>query len=464
MTKHLPLALFTAAAALLLALPAQAQTLRPSSQLGGLIGSGGGARALPGARVDNVQRPADFIVAVVNSEPITNSEVRSRLLRTEQQLTQRGAALPPRDELARQVLDRLIGERAQLQTAKDNGMKVDELTLDGAVENVARQNQLTVPELRQRLASDGIAYQQFREDLRNEMLLTRVREREVESRVRVTDAEVDSFLRDQQDNPDASNLELNLAQILVAVPEAANEGQVAALQGRAQRALERANAGADFAALVREFSDAPGAATNGGVLGLRNADRYPPLFVEATQKLRVGAISALVRSGAGFHVLKVLEKKQVGLASTTVTQTRARHILVRVTPQTTESAARERVTEIRKRIVAGADFAELARENSQDASAKAGGDLGWVNPGVFVPEFEEVMNALAPGQIAEPLTSRFGVHLIQVMERRENALTQNEQRDLARGAVREKKQEEAFQTWSQDVRGRAYVELREPPQ
>ena len=440
---------------------ATAQSLRPSTQLGSPQGGARVGSALRAA--DTTQRPADFIVAVVNSEPVTNSEVRARTLRTEQQLAQRGAVLPPREELARQILERLISERAQLQVARDNGIKVDEGTLDGAVENVARQNQMTVAALRQRLAADNIPYLQFREDLRNEILLNRVREREVEARVRVNDLEVDRFLRDQQDNPDASAVDLNLAQILVAVPEGASPAQLATLQAKAQQALDRAQAGADFAALAREFSDAPGAATNGGQLGLRSADRYPPLFAEAAQKLRVGAVGGLVRSDAGFHILKVLEKKQAGLPGAVVTQTHARHILLRLTPQTTESVARERLADMRRRILAGTDFAALAKENSQDGSAKEGGDLGWTNPGVFVPEFEDTMNALANGQISEPITSRFGVHLIQVLERRENTLSQAEQREIARGLVREKKQEEAYQTWSQEVRGRAYVELREPP-
>ena len=330
---------------------------------------------------------------------------------------------------------------------------------------MARQNQLSPAELRRRLDSDNIPWLQFRNDLRNEILLTRVREREVESRVRVNDLEVDQYIRELQDSPDLANMEINLAQILVAVPEGVNPAQFGALQAKAQRALERAQSGADFSALVREYSDAPDAGVTGGVLGLRGADRYPPLFVEAVQQLRAGGISGIVRSDAGLHILKVIEKRQAGLPGAVVTQTHARHILLRVTPQMNESTARERLADIRRRIVAGqAEFAALARENSQDASAKQGGDLGWANPGMFVPEFEETMNALAPGQISEPLTSRFGVHLIQVLERRDNTLSQSEQRDIARGIVREKKQEEAYQSWSQEVRGRAYVEFREPPQ
>ena len=410
-------------------------------------------------------RQADYIVAVVNSEPITNNEVRARMVRVEQQLAQQGGALPPRDLLARQVLERLIGEKAQLQLARETGVRVDDATVDMAEQNVARQNQIDVAELRRRLQADGLSVAQFRDELRNQLLLTRLRDREVEPRVRVNDLEVDQFIQEQQGSNDLATLELNLAQILVPVPEGANEAQVMALQARAQRALERARAGEDFARLVRECSDAPGAAASGGQMGLRPADRYPQLFINATLSLPEGGISGVVRSGAGFHILKVVEKRQAGMPGVSVTQSRARHILLRPGPQLSESAARERLADFRKRILAGtADFAQLARENSQDASARNGGDLGWANPGLFVPEFEDVLSDLQPGQISEPLVSRFGVHLIQLMERRQATLSQREQREIARNLVREKKLDEAYSSWAQEVRGRAYVEFREPPQ
>ncbi len=435
---------------------AQAQ-LRVSPQLGGSLANPRPAEA-------QGPRPADYIVAVVNSEPITNSEVRSRLVRAEQQMAQQGAPMPPRNELARQVLERLISEKAQLQLARELNLRIEESVIDQAEASVARQNQIDVPELRRRMALDGIQLNQFRDDLRNQLLLTRLREREVEPRVRISDLDVDQFIREQQGSTDLASLELNLAQILIAVPEGANEAQVNALQAKAQGLATRVRAGEDFAALAREFSDAPGKA-NGGVLGLRTADRYPPLFVDATQTLRPGGIAGPVRSGAGFHVLKVVEKLQGGMPGVNVTQNRARHIRLRPGPQLSESAARERLADFRRRILAGqADFAVLARENSQDGSAREGGDLGWSNPGQFVPEFEEALAALSPGQIAEPLTSRFGVHLIQLVERREGVLSQREQREIARGLLREKKLDEAFVAWAQDVRGRAYVEFRDPPQ
>jgi peptidyl-prolyl cis-trans isomerase SurA len=414
------------------------------------------------AAQDTTQRSADFIVAIVNSEPITHQEVRNRLIQVEQQLSSRGGAMPPRQELYAQVLERLINERTQIQFARDNGIRIDSLAIDNAMQNIARQNQLSMEQLRQRMREDGIDINTLRNNLRDDLLLQRVREREVEPRVRITETELDAFIREQRDAPNGE-IEINIAQILVAVPDNATEAQLAPLAAKAQRAAERAKAGEDFAALARELSDSADRA-NGGQLGLRSAERVPTLFLEATQNISQGGVAGPVRSGAGFHVLKVIEKRQQGLGNLTVLQTRSRHILLRTGPQLSESVARERLADLRKRIVAGLDFATAARDNSQDGSAKEGGDLGWAVQGQFVPEFEEVMNALAPGQVSEPITSRFGVHLIQVQERRERKMSDREQREAARGALREKKLDEAFITWAQEIRARAYVELREQPQ
>ncbi|ABD67858.1 PpiC-type peptidyl-prolyl cis-trans isomerase [Rhodoferax ferrireducens T118] len=458
--NHRLVALSVASLALLAPLTVPAQGLRPSSAT---VGAG----VLAPARVPAATGlAADYIVAVVNSEPITNNEVRAALQRVLQQLAQQGNPQVDSKTLVRQVLERLINEKAQLQLARESGIAADEAAIDQAEQNIARQNQLTVAELRRRLTQEGGVPGQFRNQLRDQILLTRLREREVEPRARVSELEIDQFLREQQSSTPAVQ-QINLAQVLVSVPDTATPVQVTALQARAQRALARARAGEDFVTLVREFSDASDKASlaNGGELGLRTADRYPPLFLEATHNLAVGEISALVRSGAGFHILKVLEKKSAALPAMTVTQSRARHILLRVSPQLTESAARDKLNEFKKRVAAGqADFAALARDHSQDGSAAQGGDLGWANPGMFVPEFEAVMNSLTPGQISEPLVSRFGVHLIQLMERRQATLSPQEQREAVRAMLHEKKLDEAYISWAQDVRGRAYVELREPPQ
>ena len=437
----------------------QAQSLRPSNGLLRLAApTASAANALPSA-----QRTADFIVAIVNSEPVTNNEVRTSMLRAEQQLSQSGAAMPPRQELIALVLERMIVDKAQLQEARQSGLRIDDNSIEGAVQGVAQQNQMSVDELKKRMVADGLTFAKFRDGLRDELLVSRFRQREVEARVKISDSDIDQFLREQEGSNELALLELNLAQVLVAVPENATAAQVAVLQAKAQQAADRARSGADFTQLVNEFSE-PGARETGGQLGLRSAERYPTLFLDAVNSLRTGAIAGPIRSGAGFHVLKVVERRQAGMPGVNVTQTRARHILLRVSPQRTEAGATQRLADLRKRIVEGQDFALLAKENSDDGSAAAGGDLGWANPGMFVPEFEQVMNSLAPGSISQPLVSRFGVHLIQVIERREAQLSTREQRDLARAALREKKQEEAYAVWAQEIRGRAYVEYRDPPQ
>ncbi len=434
----------------------QAQTLRPSGQLS-LKPS---ATATPAS---SAPRTVDFIVALVNSEPITNNEVRARLLRLEQQITQQGAAMPPRAALTRDVLEQLVSERAQLQQAKELGIQVDEATLAQAEESIAAQNQMSLADFRRRLAAEGVDANRLRSDLRNQILVQRLREREVESRVQVSETDIDAYIREQGASTALSELQLNLAHVLVLVPEGAPEARVKELQARAQQAADRARAGGDFAALAREFSDAP-EKVNGGEFGLRPADRLPELFVNATRALNVGDVAGPLRSPAGFHVLKLLEKRQAGLPDAFVTQTRARHILLRPSPQLSAEAAAAQLGRYRQQIVEGkASFADLAREHSQDGSAPEGGDLGWASPGQFVPEFEQVMNSLRPGEVSQPLASRFGVHLIQVNERRNQPLTQREQRDRVRAVLREKKGTEALSTWLQDLRGRAFVEYREPP-
>ena len=468
--NHRVIALAIAALASLLSQGALAQGLRPS---GAPTGKGLTARppatpsiTLPaqGSTSDATPRQADFIVAVVNSEPVTNNEVRARMARAEAQLAQQGGAMPPRDLLAREVLERIILERVQLQQAKEAGIKVDDFAVSQAEQGVARQNSMSVDELYRRLGRDGMGKERFREELRNQLLLQRLREREVEARVKVSDLDIDQYLREQQAGTDATAIEINLGHVLVLVPENASPAEVAARQARAQRAADKVRAGEDFAAVAREFSDAPEGQRNAGQLGLRPADRYPELFVNSTLGLPVGSIVGPVRSPAGFHVLKVIERVTAGLP-TTVMQNHARHILLRTGPQLSESAAAARLAEYRRRVQAGlADFGALAREHSQDGSAKDGGDLGWATPGRYVPEFEQALNALAPGDISEPVVSRFGVHLIQLLERRQAKLTQREQRDMARDTVREKKLDEAYATWAQELRGRAYVEYRDPPQ
>jgi peptidyl-prolyl cis-trans isomerase SurA len=407
---------------------------------------------------------ADYIVAVVNSEPITNSEVSSEVRRITVKLTEQRQPVPSQDELNRRVLERLINDRAQLQLARETGIRVEDAFIDQAEQDIARQNQVSLEELHRRLALDGIDAAKFRSQLRDQQMLTRLHQREVESRIRISEQDIDRFLLDLQTNDtDPFSKEINLAQILIAVPEKASAEQAAVIFLQAQKVLNRIRGGEDFVRVLQEVSAADRA--NGGQLGLRRADRYPASFVMATQTLEVGGVSELVRSGAGFHILKVLEKRNPATVTKSIVQTRAQHILLRPTAQLTQAAALAKLTDFKKRIQSGkSTFAALAQEFSQDGSAAQGGDLGWANPGMFVPEFEEVMNQLAEGEISNPLVSRFGVHLIRVTERRRVDLSPRDLRESVRNQLKESRYEDAYTTWAQDIRGRAFVEMREPPQ
>ena len=410
-------------------------------------------------------RSADFIVAVVNSEPITNNEVQALKSRLQKELPP-GTKVPEGQDLTKQALDQLIIEKAQLQVARENGIRIEDTEIEQAIQNIARQNQLTKEQLLQRLGQEGKSMTAFREQLRTQLIVGKLREREVENRSRISDTEVEKEIQSRQVNKAASAIamDLNLAMILISVPENSTPTEVAALQTKAQQISQRAKGGENFASLAASFSQAADKGLNGGEMGLRSADRYPTLFVDNIQSLNQGDVSNPIRSGAGFHILKVLEKKQSDMSGTTIVQTRARHILLRTGNELTEAAARSRLLSYKQRIQAGTDFADLARQFSQDGSASAGGDLGWANPGQFVQEFEEVMGRLRPGQVSDPLISRFGAHLIQVMERREVPLSIREQREMVRAQLREKKVEELYASWVDELRGRAYVELRDPPQ
>lgn len=406
-------------------------------------------------------RTADYIVAIVNRELVTNAEVQQRLARIQQEATRAGQRLPPLDELRRQVVDALIDERAQLTYARENGVRVDEAELDRAVASVAANNKVSLAELGERLRKDGMDITRFRQTLRDQMMLERIREREVQGRIKASDAEIDAWL-DKQRTTASAAAQYNVAQILISLPEGAGAAQAAQAQEKAQQALKRAQAGDAFETLVRELSN--GSKEQGGQLGMRPADRLPDLFVDAVRSLNAGdVVPQVLRSGAGFHVLKLVEKRASdGL---TITQTRTRHILLRPSPQLSQQAAIQRLAEFKRQIIEGrASFPQLARENSDDGSAAQGGNLGWVSPGQFVPEYEEVMNRLQPGQIADPVVSRYGVHLIQLMDRRSVTLDAKQQREVARNAIREQKSEDAYNEWARDIRARAYVEMREPPQ
>jgi len=419
------------------------------------------APALQAQQRTPAPRAGDYIVAVVNQELVTAGEIDQRIERIRAEAARTNATLPPPQELRKQVEDQLIDERVLVTNARESGLKVDEGELDRAVNNVALQNQLTPAQLRQKLRQEGLDYQKFRSSLRDQILMERVREREVMNRIQVSEAEIDAFLTERRAAAGLST-KLNIAQILVSVPEGASDAVVAQRQARAESALARVRGGENFEAVARELSE-DGNRAQGGVIGLRPADRLPDVFVSAVRGLGSGEIAPqLLRTGAGFHVLKVIERQDAG--TFTIQQTHARHILLRTSARLTQDAAVRRLGEIKRAIVSGTKtFEQAAQENSEDATAAQGGDLGWVSPGTFVPEFEEVINGLAPGGISEPVISRFGVHLVQVIERRDVTLDARQQRDQARNILREQKFENAYLEWLRDLRGRAYVEYREPP-
>ena len=407
---------------------------------------------------------ANYIVAIVNSEPITSTEVRARLIRYEQRLAALGAPMPSRIDLSKEVLEDVINEKIQLQRARDTNVRVDDRTIDAAVQNFANQNKVSVSELRARSSADGIGFTQIRSDIQNQLLVQKLRERDVLGNIDISDNEIEEFLKTATGSSQTGDLAIDIAQILVTVPENATTSQTAALRERAQRIYNRAINGDDFFKLAQENSDAKDART-GGQMGLRSIERYPTLFAEAIKDKKVADIVGPIKSGAGFHVLQLLAKEAQTASNLSLTQTNARHILLKTGPSLTEAAAKVKLTNLKQQIESGKiDFASAAKTNSQDASAAAGGALGWASPGFFVPEFENAMNALPVGKISEPVVSRFGVHLMIVDARKQTALSNSEQRETAKSALREKKFDDAYGNWIRDLRSNAYVEYRDPQQ
>ena len=404
---------------------------------------------------------ADYVVALVNSDPITDGELRSQMQILDKQPVEQGRNRFKPTELRTIALDRLINERVQLQLAEQMGIKVDDAAIDQAEKTIAMQNQLSVDSLRQNLEKDGIQWSGFRRQLGEQVALGRLREREIDARVKVSETDIDRALAEQQAaNASIANQTINAAQILIALPEAATPAQVAAAQARAQAVKVRLEGGASFEELVAQMSD--GERKNSGELGLRRAERYPDLFLAALQDLPVGGVSKPVRSGAGLHILKLLERR-IPAAVSAITQTHARHILLAVGDSVSAPQAIEQLQNLRQSIANGEiTFEAAARARSQDGSASQGGDLGWANPGMFVAEFEQVMDSLPEREISAPLVSRFGVHLIQVLERRRVEPTQDQVREQMRKQLRAQKLEERFVTWLTELRARAFIEIREP--
>lgn len=408
------------------------------------------------AAPDDEPLEVDHIVAVVGNEVITYNELRARLDTALAQLKKQGTPLPSQDVLEHQMLERLIMDRAQWQYAKETGLQIDDNQLDQAIGRIAANNKMSVEQFQQALERDGIHYDKFREEIRGEMLTVRLREREVDNKLVISDGEIDNYLANQK--VDGSSAEYQLAHILLRAPESASPEQLQKLRLRGEEALKRARAGESFAQLTAAFSDAPDA-LKGGDLGWRPLSRLPALYAEAASHLQPGEVSDLLRSSAGFHIVKLLDKRDSS-APASVQQTHARHILVRINEVVSEADARHKLETVRERILNGVDFAEQARLYSQDGSAAKGGDLGWLNPGDTVPEFERAMDALKIGELSPVIKSPFGMHLIQVLDRRERDVSVERQRGVARQALRERKLDDAYQDWLRQLRDRTYVENR----
>ena len=407
----------------------------------------------PPQRVVNVDR----VVAVVNDEAITQYDLDDAKRIVLQQLKQQNVQPPAQDVLDKQVLERMMTERSLLQFAKENGVKVDDTMIERAILRIAQENKLSAEDFRKALAKENIDYPRYREDVRHELTVQRLREREVDSKITVSDAEVEQYLA-MLKSQSGGEAEYKLAHILVMVPEQASADQIDARKRRAEDALRALKNGADFAQVAAGFSDASDA-LGGGNLGWRPGARLPTVFADEVRAMQVGQISAITRSAAGFHIVKLLEKRSRN-EPTVVDQTHARHILVRVNEIVSESDAKANIDRLKDRIDAGAKFEELAKLNSEDTTSAKGGDLGWVNPGDTVPEFDEAMKKLEPNQISAPVRTPFGWHLIQVLERRRQDITGDRARSEAQVAIRQRKADEAFQDWVRQIRDRAYVEVR----
>lgn len=397
----------------------------------------------------------DRVVAVVNNEAITAYELQSRLASVEYQLKKQGTPLPPRDELQRQMLERMIMDRVQVQFAKEIGMNVSDAELDAAMRRIAESNRMSVAEFRAALEKDGIVWPKFREEIRQEITVARLRDREVNSKIVVTEGEIDNYLA----SPDAggASAEYSLAHIIIRLPEFAGPDQLSKVRARAEQALQKIRQGEDFSKVAALYSDAPDA-LNGGTIGARTLDRLPTLYAEAVEKMQPGQVTEVLRSAAGFHIIKLLDKRGGTQALPAVRQTHARHILIKVNELVSDAEAKRKIEALKERLDNGGDFAELARLHSNDLSASSGGDLGWLNQGDTVPEFEKAMDALPINKVSAPVRSPFGWHLIQVLERRSSDGGPDRARLAARQALRERKSDEAYQDWLRQMRDRAYVE------
>lgn len=398
----------------------------------------------------------DRIVALVEQTVITEKELNERIATFIAQMNKQKIEIPPRDVIEKQMLERMVIEKLQLSFAQQTGLKVDDAQLDRTMERIAEQNKMQLADFKKALSAEGVNYRKFREDLRNEILLARLKEREVDSKLNITEAEVENYLTLQ--NKEQKSDEFNLSHILIRTPEDASPSKLAELKQKADDALSQIQSGKDFAKVSAAFSDAPNA-LEGGVLGWKNINQLPTLFAEAVRNLNAGQTTSVLRSANGFHILKLVERRG-GSSPLVVTQSHLRHILIKVNELTSEKEARQRMELIRERAEHGEDFGELAKQFSEDSSAANGGELGWVNPNENLPELDRAMEKLAVNEISPVIKTQFGIHIIQVTERREQDMSKEAAKLKARQEIRARKSEEAYQDWIRELRDKAFVEIR----
>ncbi len=407
---------------------------------------------------------ADAIIVIVNDEVITRNELEERKQAVERRMKAQRVALPPAEEFRKQLLERMIVDKAQLQLARENGIRVDDIMLDRSIQRIAESNKMSVQEFRNQIEREGTSFARFREEIREDILMQRVREREVDNRIQISQAEVEHYM-EVETKAVLEQQELNLGQILVRIPENASAEQINERRRRVEDVMRQLRSGGDFAKIAATFSDASDA-LKGGELGWRMKDRLPELFVDAVANLKTGQVSQIIKSPNGFHIIKLIDQRTIAVpkanpAANSIQQTHVRHILIKVTQVVSAADAKRKLLDLKERLMnKAATFEELAKLHSNDGSAAKGGDLGWIYPGDTVPEFERAMDELAVGAVSDPVESQFGMHLIEVLERKKDDVSQERQKQIARQAIRERKSEEATQDWMRQLRDRAYVEFR----
>ena len=406
-----------------------------------------------------ISKPLNRIIAVVNEDAITEKELTEAIKTATKRLQSQGVQIPDDPKpLHNQVLETIITKHIQLQHAKEIGLDINDNEIDETVNRIADENKMTLSEFSSVLEKDGIGMEKFRQEIRDEMIISRLRDRETKTQVNVTDGEVENFLR-TQDTSSIGSDEYRLGHILVAVAENMNSAQIQQKKERADLAYGKLKEGADFSKVASEFSDAADAA-QGGIVDWRPASQLGPQFAELLGTLQPGDLTQIIQSPAGFHIFKLIDRRIQEVPTVVIDQTQARHILIKINELTSDSDAKLKIVKLKERLDKGENFEELAKLYSEDASNSTGGNLGWLSPGDTVPAFEQAMNALTPGQVSEPVKSQFGWHLIQVIERRTQDVSIERRKQAARQAIRARKSDVVIQEWITQLRDQAYIELR----